>query len=338
MILLQPHTRPFEENEDFHDSLIRLLACSIKFGTQFGMFVFTYFGVEESEDVIRHTFFDDVLVPSSLYMDHILRHIIRSQSPSRIESVCETIFHLFNIAVHHPPQCGFTKYLSELWDDAAVSSNFIKFSLILKPKRVSIAYLQCIYTDDIQNALIGIINGSIRPAMLIELTRLNLNERQEQQPLRTTVLNQALVPSENYLRWLFTNRFSIVDRKLSKRFVYLLTRLLMICPDHRPTLDFVLNLPIFLAFSSSLTFIENDVSISLYFDGMVYNEHEWVDIGARTRPLRAILHRSLRSDGYEDALEQRAIATDYGKYRMRTIGLSTGLLIIYGANIPERDY
>ncbi|KAK2943962.1 hypothetical protein BLNAU_21108 [Blattamonas nauphoetae] len=176
------------------------------------------------------------------------------------------------------------------------------------------------------------------PAALIELTRLELNEDHEQQPLRETVFNQALVPSEEYIRWLCANRYSIDEEKLSEDFVSILTDLLQICPDHRPTLDFVLNLPVSLAFSSSLTFFEYDVSTYQYFDGMVYNEHEWVDIGARTRPLRAILLRSLRSDGYEDALEQRAIVTDYGKYRMLTLQDSIRLLIIYGANIPKRDY
>ncbi|KAK2946728.1 hypothetical protein BLNAU_18324 [Blattamonas nauphoetae] len=111
MVLLHPQTRPFEGNEDFHDTLIHILTRSNKSGTHFQI---------------------------RLYMDHILRHIIRSQFPSCFESVCEIIFHLFNIAIHHPPTLqflphssvpqAFMLFLSENSEDAVVYTLVTKFS------------------------------------------------------------------------------------------------------------------------------------------------------------------------------------------------------------------
>ncbi|KAK2946740.1 hypothetical protein BLNAU_18336 [Blattamonas nauphoetae] len=79
-----------------------------------------------------------------------------------------------------------------------VTTNLIpQLMPILRPLSFSL-----IDADDIHVSLIDILIGSIRPAMLIELTRLKLSKYHEQQPLRETVFNQALVPSEDYLRWL----------------------------------------------------------------------------------------------------------------------------------------
>ncbi|KAK2964072.1 hypothetical protein BLNAU_1153 [Blattamonas nauphoetae] len=110
---------------------------------------------------------------------------------------------------------------------------------------------------DIHIKLLEIIIHSVWLSTPTSLTQLTIEDHNEQQAVRETVLKQVLVPSEKYIHHLFTNRISITDRELSDEFMDLLSSLLQISPYYQPTMEFVLHMPIFLAIPSCLTFFEN---------------------------------------------------------------------------------
>ncbi|KAK2948850.1 hypothetical protein BLNAU_16193 [Blattamonas nauphoetae] len=93
------------------------------------------------------------------------------------------------------------------------------------------------------------------------LAELGVQDLNEQQAVRETILQQVVVPSEKYIRHLCVKRFSIVDRQLSEDFMYLLCRLLEISPYYQPTMEVVLNMPVFLTIPSCLTFFEDERTI-----------------------------------------------------------------------------
>ncbi|KAK2951649.1 hypothetical protein BLNAU_13388 [Blattamonas nauphoetae] len=93
------------------------------------------------------------------------------------------------------------------------------------------------------------------------LEQLGIEDDNEQQTVHETILKQVLVPSEKNIWHLCINRFSIIDGDQSLRFLELLANILEICPSHQRTMDFVLNMPIFLTIPSYLTFFEADYQI-----------------------------------------------------------------------------
>ncbi|KAK2953264.1 hypothetical protein BLNAU_11727 [Blattamonas nauphoetae] len=65
----------------------------------------------------------------------------------------------------------------------------------------------------------------------------------EQQAVHETIFKQVLVPSGEYIWHLCLNRFSIIDGDQSFRFFALLARLLEICPNYQPSMEFILHMP-----------------------------------------------------------------------------------------------
>ncbi|KAK2957528.1 hypothetical protein BLNAU_7427 [Blattamonas nauphoetae] len=137
------------------------------------------------------------------------------------------------------------------------------------------------------------------------LAELKCEDRNEQQVVYETVLKQVLVPSEKYIRLLCVNRFSIIDGSLSMNFLEILARLLAICPYYRPTMDFVLHMPVFLTIPSCLTFFENEMSISCFLASMATIQWEWNMEGGEVQQRWKTMHRVLRMEGIEDVIEAK---------------------------------
>ncbi|KAK2955939.1 hypothetical protein BLNAU_9099 [Blattamonas nauphoetae] len=83
---------------------------------------------------------------------------------------------------------------------------------------------------DIHTDLMSNIIGTVWLATPDGLTRLEIEDRNEQQAIHETVLKQIVVPSEKYISHLCLNRFSIVDRRQSDNLMDLLTKFLRISP------------------------------------------------------------------------------------------------------------
>ncbi|KAK2941473.1 hypothetical protein BLNAU_23620 [Blattamonas nauphoetae] len=155
------------------------------------------------------------------------------------------------------------------------------------------------------NLLNIIIDTSVTIATPDGLAELKIKDGNGQQYDPETVLKQVLAHSEKYIWHLCVGRYSIVDGKQSKSFLTLLARIFQICPYDQPTMDFVLNTPVFLTIPSCLTFFDNEVTISPFLDCMNDAQREWNKKGGYVRQMGKIMHRMLRMEGIEDVIEEK---------------------------------
>ncbi|KAK2947879.1 hypothetical protein BLNAU_17204 [Blattamonas nauphoetae] len=230
--------------------------------------------------------------------------------------------------------------LSSLMEECSIPNRFalIKVDLIphlintLNPPSLSIAE-----TVDIHTCLMKIIRNSLWLTTTDGLEILENEDRNEQLAVREIIFKQALFPSEKYICHLCMNRFSIVDETQSEIFLMLLTVLLQICPYHQPTMDIVLNMPVFLTIPSCLTFFENDLSIWRFVSSMFYAQRELNKTRGEVQQMWKTVHRMLRMEGSEDVMEEKSL-NDRKDYVGRVIVAdSIRLISLLGMNIPEQE-
>ncbi|KAK2963540.1 hypothetical protein BLNAU_1583 [Blattamonas nauphoetae] len=110
------------------------------------------------------------------------------------------------------------------------------------------------------------------------LARLVIQDRNEQQAVHETVLQQVLIPSENLLR---------------------------ICPYYQPTMSFVLHTPIFLTITDCLTIFESDHKMWSYVNRIVDAQLEWNRKGGEVQQMWKTVNEMLRMEGFEDGIEEK---------------------------------
>ncbi|KAK2950656.1 hypothetical protein BLNAU_14327 [Blattamonas nauphoetae] len=205
------------------------------------------------------------------------------------------------------------------WCSADILLPLIKANLIpqvintLNPHSLSFAE-----AEDIHICLMFCITNSLRLATPDCLRRLGINDRNEQQAVRETVLKQVVAHSEKYICHLCVNRFSLVDEDLSTYFLIVLERLLHICPYHQPAMDFVLQMPVTLTIPSCLSFFENDRSIRYFLWNMIDAQREWSKTRGYQRQMRKTMQRLLRMEGVEDVMEEK-LRSDRNEFSGRHI-------------------
>ncbi|KAK2952944.1 hypothetical protein BLNAU_12120 [Blattamonas nauphoetae] len=158
---------------------------------------------------------------------------------------------------------------------------------------------------DIHTDLMSSTMSSLWLATPDGLTELGIEDGNEQQAVRETVLKQVIVPSEKYICHLCVIRYSIVDGDQSYEFMLLHSTLLEISPYYQPTMDVVLHMPVVLTIPSSLTFFEVDRSIFWFLSNMIDTQREWNNQGGKERQLWKTVHRMLRMEGIEDVIEEK---------------------------------
>ncbi|KAK2946842.1 hypothetical protein BLNAU_18220 [Blattamonas nauphoetae] len=171
---------------------------------------------------------------------------------------------------------------------------------ILNPQSLSFAE-----AIDIHINVISIIRSFFWLITPFGLTELGIEDRDEQQDVHATVLQQVLVPSEKYICHLCVNCFSIIDGDQSDNFLALLARLLQISPFYQPTMDFVMNMPVVLTMPSCLSFFEDDLSISSFLYAMNDSQQKWNKQKGEVRQMWKKVHRMLRMEGMEDVTEEK---------------------------------
>ncbi|KAK2958851.1 hypothetical protein BLNAU_6100 [Blattamonas nauphoetae] len=124
-------------------------------------------------------------------------------------------------------------------------------------------------------------------------------EYPDKQAAHETILKQVIVPSEQYIRYICSNRYSIIDDEQSQNFMILLTLLLQKCPYHQPTMDFILNMPVTLAIPSCLTFFENDESTRSFTFILFAIQRQWNTKRGERRQMWMEVHRLIRTEGLE---------------------------------------
>ncbi|KAK2953022.1 hypothetical protein BLNAU_12011 [Blattamonas nauphoetae] len=159
--------------------------------------------------------------------------------------------------------------------------------------------------DDIHIHLMRIIDYALSLSTRTELESLNIHNAHEQQAVHETVINQVLMPSEGYLRHLCVNHRLIVDGNQSSTFILLIAKIFKICPSHDPMVDFLCELPVFLAIPSCLTHFESFDTTLWFPTEMLEVQSEWTRGGGRMLRRWNQVLRSLRTEGIEDVFEQR---------------------------------
>ncbi|KAK2960914.1 hypothetical protein BLNAU_4001 [Blattamonas nauphoetae] len=192
--------------------------------------------------------------------------------------------------------------------------------------------------EDIHTSLMTAIINTFWYSTPNGLRQLGIQAVKEPKAVYETVLKQVLSPSEKYIWHLCVNRFSIVVGEQSRYFMFLLAHLIQICPNHQPTMDFVLNMPIFVTIPSCLTFFENDESIYLFLHLRVQLQWRWNIKRGNQRQMWKTVLRILRKEGFEDAIDERLQndrnGTCFGRW---IVDYSIGWNNMQGLNLPKYE-
>ncbi|KAK2944122.1 hypothetical protein BLNAU_20954 [Blattamonas nauphoetae] len=190
---------------------------------------------------------------------------------------------------------------------------------------------------DIHNNLMITIIHSLWLSTLDNLARLKIDDPNEQKSVHKTIFQQVVTPSEQYIRHLCVNCFSIIDGTQSRIFLSLLVHLLQICPYYQPTMDFLLNMPIFLTIPSYLTFFEADRSIWDFLNLMVDAQREWNKTRGVVRQMVKKMHSMLRMEGIEDAMEEKLQNDETSTFGEWIVSYSIEWNNLLGINIPKHE-
>ncbi|KAK2963534.1 hypothetical protein BLNAU_1577 [Blattamonas nauphoetae] len=157
--------------------------------------------------------------------------------------------------------------------------------------------------ENIHTNLLSCINRSLWLATPDGLEELENEDWTEEVLAHETVLKQVLTPSEEYICHLCENRFSIIDGDQSNHFMEILALLIRISPYYQPEMDFLLNMQVFLAVPSCLTFFENDESIWSFLYSMIDIQREWNKDRGISRSMWKDMQLMLKTEGFEDVIE-----------------------------------
>ncbi|KAK2946839.1 hypothetical protein BLNAU_18217 [Blattamonas nauphoetae] len=187
---------------------------------------------------------------------------------------------------------------------------------------------------DIHLNVMKIINKCLCLATPEGLVYLEIEDRDEQQPVHETVLKQVIVPSEPYIWHLCMNRYSIIDGDQSAHFVDLLHTLLDISPYYQPTMDVVVSMPVLLTIPSCLTSIEKDHSIWYFVSDMNNTQRKWNRARGDVRQMSKKIYRMLRMEGMEDVIEEKLRNDKDKSFGGGIVGYSIQWNNLQGMNAP----
>ncbi|KAK2947063.1 hypothetical protein BLNAU_17986 [Blattamonas nauphoetae] len=197
--------------------------------------------------------------------------------------------------------------------------------------------LSLVESIDIHIHLMNITRFSLWLATPNVLKQLEIEDHNTQQAVQETVLQQVVVPSEQYIGHLCVNRYSIMDGDISYSFLMLLAQLLKICPYYQPSMDFVHHMPIFLTIPSCLTFFENDRSIRNLMYDRNHTQREWNINRGEYRQIWKEVYRMLRMEGIEDVFEEKLRNDKNGSNGRDIVDRSIDWNNELGMNVPEQE-
>ncbi|KAK2943803.1 hypothetical protein BLNAU_21281 [Blattamonas nauphoetae] len=170
--------------------------------------------------------------------------------------------------------------------------------ITLNPQFISLSDCEHIHIN-----VLRIISLSVWLATPNGFTQLGIKDRNEQQAIHKTISQSVVAPVEKYISHLCVNRYSIVDGEQSQCFLDLLAQLLQISPYYQPTMDIVLNMPVFLAIPSCLTFFKNDDRMFNFLLCMYFSQQYWDKERGKVRNMGKNVNGMLRMEGIDARLE-----------------------------------
>ncbi|KAK2957914.1 hypothetical protein BLNAU_7090 [Blattamonas nauphoetae] len=211
-----------------------------------------------------------------------------------------------------------------------VQANLIP-QLIITLNPQSLSFAEAV---DIHTCLIQLLSSSLWLATPAGRARLGIEDNDDKQAFHETLLKQVVAPSENYIRHLCVNRFSIIDERQMSNFLHLLGEIVQIGPHYQTAMDSVLSLPVF-TIPSCLPSIENDLSILYFLHLLIRSQKEWNGKDENVRLSGTTLLGSLRMEGMDDVLDQRMQHSQTGDYGEDIQRYSMEWNTLQGLNIQE---
>ncbi|KAK2960009.1 hypothetical protein BLNAU_4892 [Blattamonas nauphoetae] len=135
------------------------------------------------------------------------------------------------------------------------------------------------------------------------LSELGITDAVDAYNHREMIFQKVVLPSSLFVTFLISNR-NIVFERFPISFFNLLSIILLICPFHRPTLEFVLASPIVMTFSSCLLLIEDSRHLWNILKFFNISLQLWKADGAEVTQSTQRMIQALFLEGIEDALEQ----------------------------------
>ncbi|KAK2960013.1 hypothetical protein BLNAU_4896 [Blattamonas nauphoetae] len=135
------------------------------------------------------------------------------------------------------------------------------------------------------------------------LDQLDITTAVDQSNHREMIFQKVVFPSSQFVTFLISNRYSFND-VIFHYFMSLMCKFIKICPYHRPTLEFILTSPIVMAFSSCLSFVEDDQTLWVSVSNMNESLEDWKKQSSEVVQSGKRAMQALFSVGFEDTLEQ----------------------------------
>ncbi|KAK2941063.1 hypothetical protein BLNAU_24031 [Blattamonas nauphoetae] len=180
-----------------------------------------------------------------------------------------------------------------------------------------------------------VIDHSVNLAFPNCLAELGITSAVDQFNHREMIFQKVVLPSSQFVTFLISNRH-ILNGLLLKSFLNLLAIFIQICPFHLPTLEFVLASPIVMAFSSCLSFVEDDLCPLGILVHINHSLPEWKEEGPEVVQSAKRMMQALSSESFEDTLEQ-TLMHNKGCHGFKLVDECHSISQLLGSNveIPE---
>ncbi|KAK2947829.1 hypothetical protein BLNAU_17249 [Blattamonas nauphoetae] len=174
--------------------------------------------------------------------------------------------------------------------------------------------------NNISFFMLDVITSSLWLSTLTRIGDLASKPPSEQLFVHETVFKHVLLPLTQYFWTLFRiqHNLNINHHQMFKR---LLTLTIRVSPSHEPTMMFSLSLPVTTMLMISLANRDSDRICEDMISLSIIND-EWISAGGEIRRNGERLNRALKSDGFDDFLEQIMKNDEHGESWIRELSCS----------------
>ncbi|KAK2951218.1 hypothetical protein BLNAU_13834 [Blattamonas nauphoetae] len=151
--------------------------------------------------------------------------------------------------------------------------------------------------------LVRVIKCFLALAEPFTLRRIGITSAVDEHSHREMIFQKVVLPSSHFLAFLTSNQ-PLLSEHFSSSFMDALCQIIGIGPFHSPTLEFVLASPVVMAFSSCLSFVEDQTQIRSALGNLTYFLEEWTNKSPEMMECGKRMMQALFSENLEDALEQ----------------------------------
>ncbi|KAK2955457.1 hypothetical protein BLNAU_9504 [Blattamonas nauphoetae] len=230
---------------------------------------------------------------------------------------------------------GFVESINKLKQQHPKSLHITESDLIAKVLTTLQPHtLQFSGNEEIIRHLITIITYCVDLASASSLSGLGITDAADTFSLREMILRKVALPSSQFVTFLIVNRHNF-NGGLAITYMHLLHILIQISLFHRPTLEFVVASPIVMGFSSSLSFIENDLVLWSPLMDINHSLKEWKNEGPEVAQTARRIIQALFSEGFEDTLEQTLKHDRDGDHGRSVVYMSHTISKSLGSNVTR---